>query len=62
MRPEHGRGDLRIALASRTGFNDLILAKEQREAVLEVQNRLMKQFPVELLVVFGSVARGEDDD
>jgi len=44
------------------GFNDLILAKEQREAVLEAKKRLMKQFSVEMLVVFGSVARGEDDE
>jgi predicted nucleotidyltransferase len=44
------------------GFNDLTLTKEQREAVLEAKNRLMKQFPVEMLVIFGSVARGEDDE
>jgi len=43
------------------GFNDLTLTKEQREAVLEAKSRLMEQFPVEMLVVFGSVARGEDD-
>jgi predicted nucleotidyltransferase len=43
------------------GFNDLTLTKEQREAVLEAKNRLVKQFPVEMLVIFGSVARGEDD-
>jgi predicted nucleotidyltransferase len=44
------------------GFNDLTLTKEQREAVLEAKKWLMKQFPVEMLVVFGSVARGEDDE
>jgi len=44
------------------GFNDLILTKEQREAVLETKKRLMKQFPVEMLVVFGSVARGKHDE
>jgi predicted nucleotidyltransferase len=46
----------------KTGFNDLILVKEQREAVLEAKKRLMKQFPVEMLVIFGSVARGENDE
>jgi len=44
------------------GINDLALTTEQREAVLEAKNQLMKQFSVEMIVMFGSVARGEDDE
>jgi len=51
-----------MVIKMKLGFNDLILTKEQREAVLETKKRLMKQFPVEMLVVFGSVARGKHDE
>ncbi|MBS3985521.1 MAG: nucleotidyltransferase domain-containing protein [Selenomonadales bacterium] len=46
----------------RLEFDDLVLAKEYREAVLEAKKRLTEQYAVELLVVFGSVARGEADE
>lgn len=46
----------------RLGFNDLALSSEQREAVLTAKNQLTRQFAVERVVVFGSVARGEDDE
>lgn len=56
-RNERGRG-----ASMRLGFNDLALSSEQREAVLTAKNQLTRQFAVERVVVFGSVARGEDDE
>ncbi|MHB1041655.1 MAG: nucleotidyltransferase family protein [Eubacteriales bacterium] len=42
-------------------FDSLYLTKNQRDAVLEAKRQLGHQFPVQTMLVFGSVARGEND-
>lgn len=40
----------------------LLLTKAEKEAVSEAERLLEEQFPVEKVILFGSVARGEADE
>jgi predicted nucleotidyltransferase len=43
-------------------LDDVALSPKQRQALKELQKRLLDQFDIEALILYGSVARGEADE
>lgn len=46
----------------RTGIQALMLAENEREALVELRRRLLAHPDIDSLVLFGSVARGEAEE